>query len=191
VPAKINKPSDAIAQGIAFVTEDRKHEGLILPLPISLNAVLATFRKAAKGGLLNRRFETAAAQAARDELQIKLGSLDDPVSSLSGGNQQKVVLAKWLNTKPGLLLLDEPTRGVDVGAKAEIYAILRNLAENGAAILLVSSELPELMRLSDRILVLSNHEIAGELARHEFSEEAILRLAYGQNQLKQVANDDK
>ena len=114
-------------------------------------------------------------------MQLKYGRIEDPVSSLSGGNQQKVVLAKWLERGPRVLMLDEPTRGVDVGAKAEIYAILRGLADQGIALLIVSSELPELMALSDRIVVLADHQIKGELPRAQFSAERILQLAYNQH----------
>ncbi len=124
--------------------------------------------------------ETRQAIASAARLTLKYGRASDPASSLSGGNQQKVVLAKWLARNPKVLLLDEPTRGVDVGAKAEIYAILKDLAREGVALLVVSSEMPELMTLADRILVLAEHEIQGEVKRPDFSEENILKLAYGQ-----------
>ncbi len=179
---RIDSPSDAIRHGLAFVTEDRKGEGLILPMSIKENLGLVDFVSASRLGLLNKAAEAAQADTARDKLRIKLGSTSDAVSSLSGGNQQKVVMGKWLNLRPRILLLDEPTRGVDVGAKAEIYDILRGLAAEGTAILVVSSELPELMTLCDRIMVLSNHQLSGELQRGAFSEEALLKLAYGQNQ---------
>lgn len=172
------KPGDAIAEGIGFVTEDRKDEGLILNMPISENISLTSVDKISGSGLINFAKERKLASDSAKTLKIKLGKLKDSVSSLSGGNQQKVVLAKWLARKPEVLLLDEPTRGVDVGAKAEIYSILRELAGDGMALLVVSSELPELMTLCDRILVLSNHEIVGEVKRQEFSQERILQLAY-------------
>jgi ribose transport system ATP-binding protein len=179
---RIDSPSDAIRHGIAFVTEDRKGEGLILPMAIKENLSLVDFVSTSRLGLLNKSVEAAQADAAREKLKIKLGRTADAVSSLSGGNQQKVVLGKWLTVRPRILLLDEPTRGVDVGAKAEIYEILRGLAAEGTSILVVSSELPELMALCDRIMVLSNHQLSGELNRDAFSEEALLKLAYGQNQ---------
>ncbi len=173
-------PRDAIAGGIGFVTEDRKDEGLILDMPIAANVSLANLRAVSKSGLLRFSAENRMARENGSNLKLKYGKISDAASSLSGGNQQKVVLAKWLARNPKVLLLDEPTRGVDVGAKAEIYAILKGLARQGVALLVVSSEMPELMTLADRILVLAEHEIQGELQQAEFSEEQILRLAYGQ-----------
>lgn len=183
---RIDSPADAIRLGLAFVTEDRKGEGLILPMAIKENLGLVDFISASRFGLLNKPAEASQADTAREKLGIKLGRTSDAVSSLSGGNQQKVVLGKWLTTRPRILLLDEPTRGVDVGAKAEIYEILKGLAAEGTSILVVSSELPELMTLCDRIMVLSNHQLSGELNRDAFSEEALLKLAYGQNQEVEV-----
>lgn len=179
-PARFSGPRDAIASGIGFVTEDRKDEGLILDMPISANVSLANMSAVSKSGLLRFAAETRRARDAAGKLKLKYGTTSDPASSLSGGNQQKVVLAKWLARDPKVLLLDEPTRGVDVGAKAEIYAILKDLARNGVALLVVSSEMPELMTLADRILVLAEHNIQGSLQRPDFSEENILKLAYGQ-----------
>ncbi|MEE4015640.1 sugar ABC transporter ATP-binding protein [Roseibium sp. FZY0029] len=173
-------PRDAIAAGIGFVTEDRKDEGLILGMPIAANISLANMGAVSRSGLLKLAEETRQAVASAARLTLKYGRTSDPASSLSGGNQQKVVLAKWLARNPKVLLLDEPTRGVDVGAKAEIYAILKDLAREGVALLVVSSEMPELMTLADRILVLAEHEIQGEVKRPDFSEENILKLAYGQ-----------
>ena len=173
-------PRDAIASGIGFVTEDRKDEGLILGMPIAANVSLANIGAVSRSGLLQLVAETRLAREAGAKLKLKYGRTSDAASSLSGGNQQKVVLAKWLARNPRVLLLDEPTRGVDVGAKAEIYAILKDLAREGVALLVVSSEMPELMTLADRILVLAEHEIQGELKRPDFSEENILKLAYGQ-----------
>ena len=138
------------------------------------------FGAVSRSGLLQLVAETRLAREAGAKLKLKYGRTSDAASSLSGGNQQKVVLAKWLARNPKVLLLDEPTRGVDVGAKAEIYAILKDLARDGVALLVVSSEMPELMTLADRILVLAEHEIQGELKRPDFSEENILKLAYGQ-----------
>jgi ribose transport system ATP-binding protein len=149
-------------------------------MPISANVSLANMSAVSKSGLLRFAAETRRARDAAGKLKLKYGTTSDPASSLSGGNQQKVVLAKWLARDPKVLLLDEPTRGVDVGAKAEIYAILKDLARNGVALLVVSSEMPELMTLADRILVLAEHNIQGSLQRPDFSEENILKLAYGQ-----------
>jgi ribose transport system ATP-binding protein len=180
MPVQFNGPRDAIAAGIAFVTEDRKDEGLILDMPIAANVSLANMEKVSKGGLLRFARELTLAKEGGARLRLKCGSVTDAASSLSGGNQQKVVLAKWLARAPRILILDEPTRGIDVGAKAEIYAILRDLAAQGTALLIVSSELPELTNLSDRIMVMANHRIMGTLKRPDFSEEGILQLAYGQ-----------
>ncbi|WP_428687655.1 sugar ABC transporter ATP-binding protein [Roseibium sp.] len=179
---RFSGPRDAIAEGIGFVTENRKDEGLILDMAIAANVSLANMGAVSKSGLLQFSAETRQAKASGARLKLKYGRTADPASSLSGGNQQKVVLAKWLARNPKILLLDEPTRGVDVGAKAEIYSILKDLAREGVALLVVSSEIPELMTLADRILVLAGHEIQGELQRADFSEENILKLAYGQTQ---------
>jgi ribose transport system ATP-binding protein len=179
-PVRFKGPRDAIAAGIAFVTEDRKDEGLILDMPIAANISLANMKAVSKAGLLRFAREAALAKEGGARLRLKCGAVSDAASSLSGGNQQKVVLAKWLARAPRILILDEPTRGIDVGAKAEIYAILRDLAAQGTALLIVSSELPELTNLSDRIMVMANHRIMGTLQRPDFSEEAILKLAYGQ-----------
>ncbi|GAA0780960.1 sugar ABC transporter ATP-binding protein [Roseibium denhamense] len=176
---RFSGPRDAIASSLGFVTEDRKGEGLVLDMPIAANTSMANMDAVSKLGLLQFPAENRQAREAGARLKLKYGKTSDPVSSLSGGNQQKVVLAKWLVRNPRVLLLDEPTRGVDVGAKAEIYAILKGLAREGVALLVVSSEMPELMTLSDRILVLADHEIQGELKRPDFSEENILNLAYG------------
>lgn len=174
-------PRDAIAAGIGFVTEDRKDEGLILDMPIAANVSLANMGAVAKAGLINFSAEQQQARESGARLKLKYGSISDSVSSLSGGNQQKVVLAKWLARNPKVLILDEPTRGVDVGAKAEIYTILKGLAKNGVALLVVSSEMPELITLADRIIVLAEHHVRGTLERSQFSEENILNLAYGQH----------
>ncbi|MDD7911599.1 sugar ABC transporter ATP-binding protein [Pseudovibrio exalbescens] len=175
-------PKDAIVSGIGFVTEDRKDEGLILDMPIAANVSLVNLMEVATSGIIQFAAENKQAREGGARLKLKYGKTADPASSLSGGNQQKVVLAKWLARNPKVLLLDEPTRGVDVGAKAEIYSILKDLAREGVALLVVSSEMPELMTLADRILVLAEHEVQGELQRNEFSEENILKLAYGQHQ---------
>ncbi|MDX1737153.1 MAG: sugar ABC transporter ATP-binding protein, partial [Alphaproteobacteria bacterium] len=152
-PVDFKSPRDAINAGIGFVTEDRKDEGLILSMSIAENTSLANLKEISRHGLLKFALEKKLTLQNAARLKLKFGKTTDAASSLSGGNQQKVVLAKWLARKPAILLLDEPTRGVDVGAKAEIYAILKQLAQDGVALLIVSSELPELMTLSDRILV--------------------------------------
>jgi ribose transport system ATP-binding protein len=177
-PVSLRSPRDAIRAGVGFVTEDRKEEGLILSMPIAANVTMASLADVSRSGLLDQRAENALTERLGADLKLKYGGPGKNASTLSGGNQQKVVLAKWLARKPEILLLDEPTRGVDVGAKAEIYALIRRLAERGLALLVVSSELPELMTLCDRIMVMSQHRIVGTLARAEFSEEKILTYAY-------------
>ncbi|MBU2867392.1 sugar ABC transporter ATP-binding protein [Pacificibacter marinus] len=180
-PIAICNPADAIAAGIGFVTEDRKDEGLILDMPIATNTSLVSIKEVSSKGLMNLSKERDMAKAGGARLKLKCGSVADPASSLSGGNQQKVVLAKWLASNPEILLLDEPTRGVDVGAKAEIYAILKDLAAQGMSMIVVSSELPELITLTDRMLVMSEHSVQGSLLPENYHQEAILKLAYGQS----------
>jgi len=174
------RPAHSIRDGIAFVTEDRRHEGLILAMSIACNISLASTADINYGGVLSKVKEQKIALRQSQALELKYGDLQDSVSTLSGGNQQKVVLAKWLARSPDILLLDEPTRGVDVGAKAEIYALIRQLAAQGKAILLVSSDMRELMLLSDRILVMAQHQLIGELSKNNFSQQRILQLAYQQ-----------
>lgn len=166
---------DAIAAGVALVPEDRQHEGLVLPMSIEDNLGLV----ARSGQPLLRRSsdERERTRQARERLDIRMASASDPVASLSGGNQQKVLLGKWLAGEPTILLLDEPTRGVDVGAKAQIHRRIRELADSGAAVLVVSSEIPEVLALADRVLVMREGRIAGELDRASASPEAILGLA--------------
>ena len=179
VAVRLRSPRDATRHGIGLLTENRKEEGLVLPMAASVNVTLARLRRVARLGFLRPRAERDATLALAAELAIRLSGPLQPVVQLSGGNQQKVLLARWLfGDRTRVLMLDEPTRGIDVGAKAEIYALLGRLAAQGRAILVVSSELPELMHLCDRILVLSRGRLAGELARPEFSEERILSLAY-------------
>ncbi|RKF20314.1 sugar ABC transporter ATP-binding protein [Alginatibacterium sediminis] len=178
LPVEFKNPRDAVNARLAFVTEDRKDEGLILDMSIATNSSLASISQVSNAGLMDFEKENQLAADFAKKLGLRFGKLKDNVASLSGGNQQKVVLAKWLSTNPKLLMLDEPTRGVDVGAKAEIYSILRSLALDGMALIVVSSELPELMTLCDRILVLSNHQVTGELEQQSFSQEEILQLAY-------------
>jgi D-xylose transport system ATP-binding protein len=176
----IGRPADAIGHGIGFVTEDRKRSGLVLEHSTLQNMTLAALPQICGGLLINGPREMAAGQAMVQSLRIKTSSLSAPVGTLSGGNQQKVVLSKWLLTKPKVLLLDEPTRGVDVGAKQEIYAEIDRLARSGMAVLMVSSELPEVLGLADRILVLRDGRIAGEFSGTDATPEAIMACATGQ-----------
>src|SRR5947207_6326151 len=176
---QVNHPYDAIKNGIGFVTEDRKRYGLILEQTILKNMTLAALRHLSGRFVTNEDAEAAAGERAARELRVKAPSVFTIAGTLSGGNQQKVVLAKWLLTKPRVLFLDEPTRGIDVGAKQEIYAQINQLAASGLAIVLVSSELPEVLALSDRILVLHEGRMTGEFARSEATPEAVMAAATG------------
>ncbi len=169
----------ALEAGLGFLPEDRKRLGLILPLSCRENASLAVLRRLSTAGVVRRSIERTMAGAFFDRLRVKSPSMEAPVSGLSGGNQQKVALAKWLARECPILMVDEPTRGVDVGAKAEIHRLLEELAASGTAILLISSELPELMRLSDRVVVLRQGRQVGELAREQFSQATLLRRMAG------------
>jgi ABC-type sugar transport system ATPase subunit len=178
-PAQINQPGDAIKQGIGFVTEDRKRYGLILEQTILRNMTLAGLPKLSGRIVTDENAEAAAGEKAARDLRIKAPSVFTIAGTLSGGNQQKVVLAKWLLTNPRVLFLDEPTRGIDVGAKQEIYAQINQLAENGLAIILVSSEMPEVLGLSDRVIVLHEGRVTGEFTRAEATPEAVMSCATG------------
>ena len=175
----IDQPSDAIAAGIGFVTEDRKRFGLLLDQTIVVNLTLAALKRLSGPLVTHPDAETAAGQRSMKELRIKARSVFTVAGTLSGGNQQKVVLAKWLLTDPKVLFLDEPTRGIDVGAKQEIYLHINRLASEGLAIVLVSSELPEILGLSDRVVVLHEGRITGEFRREEASAEAVMAAATG------------
>jgi len=177
VPVDIRCPEDAIRRGISFVPEDRKREGLISTQSVKHNISLTGLRLLSHTGFINGSSETDLARTSSMQLSIKSSSEEAEVSTLSGGNQQKVVLAKWLWLKPSILMLDEPTRGIDVGAKAEIHHLILELAGKGVAVLLISSELPEVLRLADRVYVMRDGTIAGELKRSQANQESIMRLA--------------
>jgi ribose transport system ATP-binding protein len=170
----------AIRQGVALVPEERKVDGLVLDLPISANVTLPVLSRIGRGGVLRRAAEREMAERAVERLRIRTSGVDRPVGDLSGGNQQKVVLAKWLETDPKVLLLDEPTRGIDVGGKAEIYWAIRSLSEAGLATVLVSSELPELLGLSDRVLVCRDGALIAELPGEKADEETVMSHAFGE-----------
>jgi rhamnose transport system ATP-binding protein len=172
-PVEIGSPSDAIANGVGLVPEDRRMLGLVHMLDVRKNLTLAHLKALSNSLFINKRQEQQLVRENIAGLKIRTSSTRLPVSVLSGGNQQKVVLGKWLNTHPAVLILDEPTRGIDVGAKAEIRNRIDALAAEGMGILLISSELPEIIGMSDRILVMRDKRIAGEFSRHEFSEETI------------------
>ena len=176
-PVEIPSPRAARRLGIALVTEDRKAEGLLLADSIRDNVALPSLGRISRFGNRRPAGEAAVARDTVRRLGVRCSGISQTAATLSGGNQQKVVIGKWLATGPRVLLLDEPTRGIDVGAKQEIYALIRALAAEGLAILMVSSELPELLLLADRILVMAQGRKTGELARAEASEEAIMHLA--------------
>ena len=170
----IRTPLDAIKQGIALVPEDRRIQGLVLPMTVRENITLANLRGISRAGNLNLRRESKVADDYVGALHIATPHINQTTVNLSGGNQQKVVLAKWLYSDAKILIIDEPTRGIDVGAKTEIYELLQQLVEQGKTIIMISSELPELIGMSDRIIVMHEGSITGELTRDQFSEEAIM-----------------
>ena len=176
-PAAINSPHDAVDLGIALITEDRQHSGLTLPMTISANITLAHLDGVMRRGFINRSEEQTVAERFRARLRIRTASVDQPVGRLSGGNQQKVVIAKWLFRDAKILLFDEPTRGIDVAAKAEVFALMDELVGDGAAILMVSSELPELLQVADRILVMRDGAIVAELPRSTTQQEIMQHAA--------------
>lgn len=180
---EINSPSDAIKNGIGFVTEDRKRFGLVLEQTIMDNSTLAGLKQIVGKFLTNRAKETIAARQVMTSLHVKANSPLTVAGTLSGGNQQKVVLGKWLLTNPKVLFLDEPTRGIDVGAKQEIYAEINKLAKTGLAIVMVSSELPEVLGLSDRVLVLHEGKLTGEFAKEEATPEKVMVAATGESKV--------
>ncbi len=182
----INSPSDAIKAGIGLVPEDRKEQGLVLGLPVFINICLAILSKITNLGVINHRLETKSANKFVNQLSIKTPSIFQQVQFLSGGNQQRVVIAKWLATNPKILIVDEPTRGIDVGAKAEIHTLLNELAKNGVAILMISSELPEVLSMSDRILIMHRGKIKAEVAGNRTSEEEVMAYATGQLQVNNL-----
>jgi putative multiple sugar transport system ATP-binding protein len=173
------QPQDAIVAGIAYVTEDRKGNGLILIQDVKANITLANLRAIAKNSVIDANAEITVANGYKSSLNIKTPSVQQRVGNLSGGNQQKVCLGKWLFVKPDLLILDEPTRGIDVGAKFEIYTIMNQLVEQGMSIIMISSELPEVLGMSDRVYIVSGGRIAGELPIAEANQEKIMQLATG------------
>lgn len=177
VPVRFSHPAEALAAGLALVTEDRKRLGLFDQMSVAHNITVCTLRRAARAGIVGPRAERQLAQAAIGRLHVKTSSPDVNITSLSGGNQQKAILGRWLLTEPRVLLLDDPTRGIDVGAKAELYRVMDGLCREGLGILVTSSELPELLTLCDRILVLCEGRLTGEFSRHEATEQRIMEAA--------------
>jgi len=171
----VRSVKNAIKNGIAYISEDRKNYGLVLINDIKSNTTLAALKKVSRGGIINKNKEIQEANLKKEELKIKTPSVKQLVGNLSGGNQQKVVLAKWIFTEPDLLILDEPTRGIDIGAKYEIYLIINELAKQGKSIIIISSEMAEIIGMCDRIYVMSEGRIKGELTKDEVNQEKIMQ----------------
>ncbi|HZY09147.1 MAG TPA: sugar ABC transporter ATP-binding protein [Ilumatobacteraceae bacterium] len=178
-PAQIRSPADAIRMGIGYVPEDRRQHGVVLDMSVAANASLASLPSISNRGLIQRRAESKRAEEYVDSLRVKTSSVDAEVGSLSGGNQQKVALARWLATKPSVLILDEPTQGVDVGSKAEIHRLMQELAERGMAIIMISSELPEILGMSDRIAVMVAGSIVTTIPRASANADNVMAAALG------------
>jgi ABC-type sugar transport system ATPase subunit len=178
-PLRIASPSAAVEQGVALLTNDRKATGLVLPLSVTANTTLADLPRLSPLGWRRPARETAVTGTQAQRLSLRAASLDMEVGSLSGGNQQKVALAKWLQVEPQLLLLDEPTRGIDVGAKRELYQLMNSLTAQGIAIVLITSELPELLAMSDRLVVMHRGRLTAELTREQATAERVLEAAMG------------
>ncbi|MDK2811695.1 MAG: inositol transport system ATP-binding protein [Petroclostridium sp.] len=176
---EINTPRDAIKRKMAFLTEDRKLTGVFLPLAVRDNIVVSCIDKFINGLFLNKKKIEEVCQQEKDKLAIKTPNMNQKIKNLSGGNQQKVLISRWLLTDPDILILDEPTRGIDVGAKSEIHRLMSKLAQQGKAVIMISSELPEILGMSDRILVMHEGKITGELDRFEATQEKVLEYATG------------
>jgi rhamnose transport system ATP-binding protein len=172
-------PRDSMAAGLGFVPEDRRKQGLVMELNVSRNLTLTLRKKLSRFGLLTNQAEAQSTREWAKKLQIKAGAPTSPISTLSGGNQQKVVLGKWLATGPKVLIIDEPTRGIDVGTKSEVHRLISELAGTGLAVLMISSELPEILGMSDRVLVMHEGRITAELSRREATEETVMTAATG------------
>ena len=178
-PVRIQSPLDAIQQGIGLLTEDRKGKGLFLEMGVGWNISFPIIRRLSKYGIVDTKTENEIAEKYKQRINIKTPSLMQRVINLSGGNQQKVVLAKSLAAESDILIFDEPTRGIDVGAKQEIYNLMCELANNGIAIMMISSDMEELLGMSDRIIVLCEGKLAGEVRKEQFSQDYILDMASG------------
>jgi ABC-type sugar transport system ATPase subunit len=185
----INSPVEAVSNGIGLVPEDRTNQGLVLDLSVLRNIVLPTLRHYTRAGLVERKAIRETASTYVDKLTIRTPSLQQKAEYLSGGNQQKVVVAKWLASQPRVLIMDEPTRGIDVGAKAEVHALMSELAQMGIGIIMISSELPEILRMSDRIMVMSEGRVAALLDRNEATQEIIMAYASGEEPRQQFGGN--
>jgi inositol transport system ATP-binding protein len=186
---QINSPADAINNGLALLTEDRKLTGILGVLPVRDNMMIASLSHYEKKGLLNKRLIDATCKQEKSRLDIKTPSMDQLIKLLSGGNQQKVLVSRWLLTSPDILILDEPTRGIDVGAKAEIHKLMCKLAQEGKAIIMISSELPEILGMSDRILVMHEGRVGGIFERKDATQESIMQAATGHGLDAQVQQE--
>jgi ABC-type sugar transport system ATPase subunit len=176
---EINSPMDAISNGIGLIPEDRKEEGLLLDKDLPFNMTLPAMKKFIEGNSINHLKEIEVTEEYIDELNIKTSSIKGLVEKLSGGNQQKVVIGKWLITEPEVLILDEPTRGIDVGAKIEVYRLMNKLVEEGVTVIMISSELPEIMGMSDRIIIMCEGEKVAEVSREDVTKEKIMEYSTG------------
>jgi len=176
---QINTPADAIRNGLALLTEDRKLTGIMGVLPVRDNIIVASLGSYEKRGLLNKRLINETCNREKGRLEIRTPNMDQVIKLLSGGNQQKVLVSRWLLTVPDILILDEPTRGIDVGTKAEIHRLMCKLAQDGKAIIMISSELPEILGMSDRVLVMHEGRVGGEFERKDATQESIMRAATG------------
>lgn len=187
---KISSPSDAIANKIAYLTEDRKKLGLYLNMPIKDNLIASMLRNFQTNGKMRESLIKAHAKEEVKRYSIATPSVNQDVGNLSGGNQQKVLISMWMGTNPNIIIFDEPTRGVDVGAKAEIYKIIKKYAGEGKCVIIISSEMPELLGMSDRILVMHSGQVSGVLMKEEYSEENIIKLAAGVNRSEEGAKNE-
>lgn len=175
----INNPRDAIANGLALLTEDRKYSGCFLPLSVCVNIVISSLRKFCNYFFIDRKKMYEVADSIKEKMNVRTPSLEQKMINLSGGNQQKVLVGRWLLNEPEILIVDEPTRGIDVGAKAEIYKLLSNLAEQGKCIIMISSELPEILGMSDRVMVMCEGRMTGIIEKQNLCQERIMRYATG------------
>jgi len=176
---RVRRPADTLGRGIGFIPEDRKTQGLVLGLSVKANLGLPSTRRLSRAGVVDAAAEEALARRAVEELRIKTPGLEQRVELLSGGNQQKVVLGKWLAAAADILIVDEPTRGIDVGSKVEIYELMNRLTAEGKGIVMISSELPEILGMSDRILVMHHGRVVAEFEAAKASQEAVLHAALG------------
>jgi ribose transport system ATP-binding protein len=176
---RVSSPGAAIRLGMGLVPEDRKQQGLFMNMAVRANIVISALNRVTNWGFVNTARASELAGTFVERLDIRTPNLRQRVRNLSGGNQQKVIIARWLTLKPQVLILDEPTRGIDVGAKAEIHALMSQLAQDGVGVLMISSELPEVLGISDRILVMREGRVAGEFARDEATQDDIMHAATG------------